>query len=281
MRVKFIVDSASDILPQEAEALGVTHLPLQVSFGQETYKDAVTLSHREFYAKLASSKELPTTSQVNPAAFAQCCQELTADGSSVIILTISSKLSGTYQSAMIAAEGYPDQVYVVDSLSATIGQRVLLLRGLELAGQGLSAREIAQTLDEEKTRIRVMAMIDTLEYLKKGGRISATVAFAGGLLGIKPAIEVKDGLVAMAGTARGERKCHELLKSLIDRYGGVNWDMPVAMVYSGADDALLQSFLADYPQLCQGRSQLPIHSLGCAIGTHVGPGAYGIAFFEK
>lgn len=281
MSVKFIIDSASDVLPEEAAALGVTHLPLKVVFGEETYDDAVNLSHREFYERLTVSKELPTTCQIAPAAFADSYEALLSAGHSVVVITISSKLSGTYQSAMIAAADHPGKVFVVDSLSATIGQRILLQRGLELAEQGWSAEEIAGKLDEEKSGIRVVAMIDTLEYLKKGGRISAATALAGTVLSIKPAIEVRNGEVVMVGTARGTRKGNVLLRQLIEKYGGVNFDRPYALVYSGLNDDLLNKFIADNEVLWQGQSQLPIYSLGCAIGTHIGPGAYGIAFFEE
>lgn len=280
MAVKFIIDSASDILPYEAESLGVIHVPLQVMFGDESYDDAVDLSHEEFFGKLTASKNLPTTSQVTPAAFAEQYEKVTAAGDEAVVITISSVLSGTHQSAVIAAEDYEGKVFVVDSLSATIGERVLLLRGLELAKLGLSASEIAAKLDEEKSRIRVIAMVDTLEYLKKGGRISAATAVAGTLLSIKPAIRVKDGAVAMAGTARGTKKANALLKQLIDSNGGVNWNKPVAFVYSGLNDDLLQGFLKEYPEVTAGQSVVPVYSLGCAIGTHVGPGAYGVAFFE-
>ena len=184
MAVKFIIDSASDVLPWEAQALGVTHLPMTVSFGEETYRDAVDISHRDFFEKLAASKELPTTSQIPPVVFEETYEKLVAEGYEVVAITISSKLSGTYQSAVIAAQGYSGRVFVVDSLSAAVGERVLLQRGLEMAKQGLSAEQIAKGLDEEKLRLRLVAVIDTLEYLKKGGRISATAAIAGGLLGI-------------------------------------------------------------------------------------------------
>ncbi len=280
MAIKFVIDSASDVLPEEAKALGVAHLPLTVTFGTETYEDSVTLSHAEFYEKLTTSKELPTTSQVSPAVFGDCFEKLTANGDSVVVITLSSKLSGTYQSAMIAADDYEGQVFVVDSLNATIGERILLMRGLELAEQGLSAAEIAAKLDEEKLRIRLVAMIDTLEYLKKGGRISAAVALAGGMLAIKPAIEVKDGVVTVAGTARGVKKCNALLKEYIENYGGVNFDMPVAMVYSNTNSQLTQ-FVDACPELWQGNPAPAGYNLGCVIGTHIGPGAYGIAFFEK
>ena len=281
MSIHFVIDSASDILPEEAARLGVTVLPLTVTFSGTTYRDSVDLSHREFFEKLAATKDLPTTSQLPPAEFADCFEALTAAGHDVVVITVSSKLSGTYQSATIAASDYPDRVFPVDSLSAAVGQRVLLMRGLELAKQGLSARQIAAQLDEEKTRIRVMAVIDTLEYLKKGGRISAAVAIAGTVLSVKPAIEICDGLVSMAGKARGSRQGNLLLRQLMDKYGGVNLDAPYALVYSGLNDEHLQKFIAEQTDLWQDTTDLPIHSLGCVIGTHVGPGAYGIAFFEK
>lgn len=280
MSVKFVIDSASDVLPQQAQELGVTHLPMQVLFGEDAYKDAIDLTHQEFYEKLADCKELPTTSQIAPAAFSSCFEQLVSQGHEVVVITISSKLSGTYQSAVIAAADYPGKVFPVDSLSATVGERILLQRGLELAQQGLSAEEIANALNEEKPHIRLVAMIDTLEYLKKGGRISSTVALAGSLLAIRPGIEVKDGEVAMAGTARGSKKCHALLKENIEKHGGINWEKPVALVYANSDDQL-QQFIAATPELWNGQQELPIHSLGCVIGAHIGPGAYGIAFFDK
>ena len=281
MSIHFVIDSASDILPQEAVQLGVTVLPLTVTFGQTTYRDSLDLTHREFYEKLASSKDLPTTSQLPPAEFADCFEALTAQGHDVVVITVSSKLSGTYQSAVIAASDYPGRVFVVDSLSAAIGQRVLLMRGLALADSGQTASQIARQLDEEKQRLRVMAIIDTLEYLKKGGRISAATALAGTVLSIKPAIEISDGLVAMAGKARGTRQGNALLRQLMDQYGGANLDAPYALVYSGLNNDLLQKFIDDQPDLWPCADNLPICSLGCVIGTHVGPGAYGIAFFEK
>ena len=279
MNVKIIVDSTADLTAEAQKR--VTVVPLTIRFGEEEYIDGITIDSHKFYEMLIESDVLPTTSQANPAVFEEVFAEAVKDGSHVVCVTCASKLSGTYQSAVIAAADYPGRVFVVDSLSATIGERILLMRGLELAQQGLDAEQIAGILDEEKSRIRVMAMIDTLEYLKKGGRISAATALAGTVLSIKPAIEVRDGEVAMAGKARGTRQGNVLLRELIGKYGGVNYNKPYALVYSGLNDDLLRKFIAEYPDLWQGRTELPIHSLGCAIGTHVGPGAYGIAFFEE
>lgn len=280
MSIQFVVDSASDILQTEAAALGIRVLPLQVIFGDKTYRDGVDLSHEVFYQMLEQSKELPTTSQVSPGDFSDVFRELTQQGHTVIAITVSSQLSGTWQSAMIAAEDFPGQVFVVDSGSAAIGQRILLQRGLELVRQGLSAEEIVRQLEKEKTRIRVIAMIDTLDYLKKGGRISAATALAGSVLSVKPAIEIREGQVAMAGKARGIRQGNALLRQKILDYGGVNFEKPYAFVSSGQDDSRIRQFLGENKDLWLGKP-LPVCSLGCAIGTHVGPGAWGIAFFEE
>ena len=279
MAIRFLIDSASDLLPEEAAELGVTCIPMQITFGTETYEDGVTLSHKDFYEKLGTCKELPVTSQINPAVYESYLTRLTANGDEVIVITLSSGLSGTTQSARIAAEEFPGKVFIVDSLNATVGQRILLLRGLELAKEGLSAAEIAKKLDCEKLKIRLVAIIDTLDYLKKGGRISAATAFAGAALGIKPAIAVVDGKIANVGKARG-RQTISLMKQLIENAGQIDWEKPSAFVFS-CNDAALRQFIEATPELWEDYPLPPAHSLGCTIGTHIGPGAYGFAFFEK
>ena len=284
MAVTFIVDSASDILPSEARELGLIHVPLKVRFGDREYLDAVDLSHREFYEKLVESDEIPTTCQINPAEFEEAIASVTARGDEAVIVTLSGKLSGTYQSACIAAADHEGRAFVVDSRSVSLGQRILVLRGLELRGQGLSAREIAARLEEEKARIRVMALVDTLEYLKKGGRISPAVAFAGGILGIKPVIALEEGAVALIGKARGSKQGNNLLRKLVEDCGGINFAKPFCLAYSGLSDALLQKYIADSVELWEGHDdggRLPIATVGCAIGTHAGPGAVAVAFFEN
>jgi DegV family protein with EDD domain len=282
MAVKFIIDSGADILPAECAKLDIIHLPLKVIFGQQEYNDAVDLSHREFYEKLVESDIMPTTSQVPLGDFADACQQVAAAGDTAVIVTISGKLSGTYQAACIAASEYPDRIFVVDSESVSLGTRILVQHGLALREQGVSAREIAQQLDIQKKKIRVMALVDTLEYLKKGGRISATVAIAGSLLSIKPVIAIEDGAVAMVGKARGSRQGNNLLRQLIEKCGGINFTMPFCLAYSGLSDALLQKYIADSAELWQGyTAQLPIATVGCTIGAHAGPGAVAVAFFEN
>ena len=281
MSVYFVIDSASDVIPEEINTLGnVRILPLKVIFGQQEYADGVNLSHKEFYEKLGQTKDMPTTCQVPPADFEQAYEELVSQGHEVVVITISSLLSGTYQSSVIAAADYEGKVFPVDSMTATIGERVLLQYGMQLAAQGMGAAAIAEELTKVRDRVRIVATLDTLEFLKRGGRISTATALAGSLLAIKPAIEVKDGIVQMAGTARGNKKANLLLTQLMDNYGGVNYDMPVTFTYA-YDRTLLDQFLTQCPQVWEQEDPVPAYSLGCTIGAHVGPGAYGIAFFEK
>ena len=166
MAIRFIVDSGCDILPSEAEQLGIIHLPLKVLFGQQEYLDAVDLTHRAFYEKLVESDQLPTTCQVPPAEFEKAYEKVVADGDTAVVVTISSKLSGTYQSAVIAREDYEDKIFVVDSENVSLGQRILIQQGLRYRDAGLSAKEITERLEQEKKQIRVLALLDTLEYLK-------------------------------------------------------------------------------------------------------------------
>lgn len=282
MAVKFIVDSASDILPQECAQLGMIHLPMKVIFGTEEYADAVDMTHQEFYEKLIESDTMPTTCQIPPAEFAEAYERVIEQGDTAVVVTVSGKLSGTYQSAMIAAMEYPGKVFVVDSRNASLGQRILIQHGLSLAEQGFGAEDIARMLEFQREKIRVMALLDTLEYLKKGGRISSAVALAGTLLSMKPVIALDDGNVVMIGKARGSKQGNNLLRLLIEQCGGINFDMPFCLAYSGLSDAMLNKYIADSAELWRGKTEnLPIATIGCAIGAHAGPGAIAIAFFEN
>ncbi|MGN0267360.1 MAG: DegV family protein [Lachnospiraceae bacterium] len=282
MAIRFVIDSGSDILPVEAEKKGMVHVPLTVSFEGQEYLDAVELGHEEFYDKLESCENLSVTSQVPPYRFEEAFEKVVSEGDTVIAITISGALSGTHQSACIAAAEFPGKVYVVDSENVSLGMRILVERSLELLEQGLNAEEIVEKLNEEKKRVRVLALLDTLEYLKKGGRISSATAFAGGLLNIKPVVTVKDGLVEMVGKARGSKAGNNLLRKLIQEGNGVDFKRPYFAAYSGKSDALLQKYLKDSADLWQTEVQeMPIGTVGSVIGTHVGPNVVAVAFFEK
>ncbi len=279
MSVKIIVDSTADLLPEQKDRVQI--VPLTVHFGDREYIDGVTIDHKTFYEKLVESDVLPSTSQATPDAFDQVFRQVAQDGDSAVVLTLSQNLSGTYQSAMIAAAEY-ENIHVVDSASAAIGGGILTERALQLADSGMDAKAIAETLEQEKQNIRVVAMLDTLEYLKRGGRISKTVALAGTLLNIKPVVAITDGQIQMLGKARGSKQGNNLLAQEIEKSGGVDFSKPVLLGYTGMSDVLLHKYIEDSKRLWQdGTEQLRYTCIGSVIGTHAGPGAVAVAFFKK
>ena len=280
MKIRIVTDSGCDLLPPYPAC--VTVLPLTITFGEESFQDVVELDHHRFYEKLIEGDDLPTTSQIAPAAFEDAFRAAVEAGETVVAVTLSSKLSGTHQSACIAAEEFPGKVFVVDSENATIGQRILVDRAVELAGQGLGAAELAAQLDREKKDIRLVALLDTLEYLKRGGRISPSIAMVGGLLSIKPVVAVQDGEVVLLGKARGSKNGNNLLVQTIEKTSGVDFSRPYRLGYTGLDDGLLKKYVEDSARLwAEHVKELPVSTVGGAIGTHVGPGAVAVAFFQK
>ena len=278
MSVKIIIDSTTDLMPAvKARCLVV---PLTVHFGDEEYIDGVTISHKEFYEKLVETDVMPRTSQAPPAAFAKVYEKLGPDDSAVVI-TLTADLSGTYQSAMIAAADY-DNIHVVDGRSVAIGSGILAELALQMADAGMDAGTIAEKLNEEKEKIHVIAMVDTLEYLWKGGRLSHTAAVAGGLLNIKPVLAIVDGNIKVLGKARGSKQANNLLVSEIQKAGGVDFDKPVMLGYTGLSNALLLKYIEDSKALWEdSKTSLNYTVIGSVIGTHAGPGAVAVAFFRK
>lgn len=278
MGIQIVIDSTTDLPTQAAEQVKI--VPLTIHFGEQQYVSGVDIDSKSFYEKLVESDVLPTTSQPTPAAFADVFQAAVEAGDEVVCITISSKLSGTYQSASIAAMDFPGKVFVVDSRTVTLGCGILTQYALDLAKQGISARELAERVEKKREKVRLLALLDTLEYLKKGGRISSTVAFAGGLLNIKPVICVAEGEVKLLGKARGSRQGSNLLVQQIEKAGGVDFDLPVLLGYTGLSDAMLKKYMEDSAQLWQGREDsLPVSIVGSVVGTHAGPGAVAVAFF--
>ena len=278
MSVKIIVDSTADMTP-EVERRAKT-VPLTVHFGEKEYVSGVDIDARKFYEMLVESDELPTTSQATPFAFEKAFAEAVEEGFEVVCLTCSGKLSGTHQSAVIAAEEYAGRVHVVDSNTIAIGLGILVEYALQLVDKGLSTEEIAWKLLQKRDSIRLLALVDTLEYLKKGGRISAATAIAGGLLNIKPVITLTGGEIKVLGKARGSRQANNLLVQEIGKAGGVDFGKPVLLGYTGLSDALLRKYIEDSAALwANARAELPVAIVGSVVGTHVGPGAVAVAFF--
>ncbi len=279
MSVKIIVDSTTDLQESIRDQFGI--VPLTICFGDREYVDGVTISHHEFYEKLVESDVLPTTSQATPAGFKKVFDEVLGPQDSGVVITISSKLSGTWQSAMIAAGEYPN-VHVVDGSSAAIGTGILAEYALRLVKEGKTAEEIAGVLEEKKKDICLIAMLDTLEYLKKGGRISSAAAFAGGVLRIKPVVNIVDGQINILGKARGSRQGNNLLIQEIRKAGGIDFAMPILLGYTGLTDVLLKKYIEDSSALWEsGTDSLNYTTVGSVVGTHTGPGVVAAAFFRK
>ena len=279
MKTRIIVDSTADLMPEYKSRVSV--VPLTVHFGEEEYIDGVTIDHKTFYDKLIESDVLPSTSQATPDAFMKEFEKAKTAGEAAVVITLASKFSGTYQSAMIAAADY-ENIYVVDSASAAMGSGILVELAFRLLDEGKSAEEIAAILEEEKKKIVIVALVDTLEYLKKGGRISKTVAFAGTVLNIKPVLSVVDGEINMLGKARGSRMGNNLLVQEIEKAGGVDFDRPVLLGYTGLSDHMLVKYIEDSRCLWEdSREELEYVSIGSVVGTHAGPGAIAVAFFRK
>ena len=279
MSTRIIVDSTVDMAERYAKNAIV--VPLSLHFGEETFIDGVTIDRKRFYERLVESDVLPTTSQPSPAAFGDVFDEVTAAGDSAVVLTVSSKLSGTFQSANIAAEKY-ENIFVVDTRSASIGSGILAEYAIDCAERGMPAKELATCLEQKRNDVAVIALLNTLEYLKKGGRISKTVAFAGSLLGIHPVITMENGEVALVGKARGSKQGNNLLVKKIQEAGGVDFTMPILLGYTGLDDRLMQQYIQDSRELWQdGTERLDSVCIGSVIGTYAGPGAVVAAFFRK
>lgn len=277
MNVRIVVDSTADVTEDVRKRLTV--VPLNVSFGQELYIDGVTITHREFYEKLSTSRTLPTTSQPSPDAYARVFEAAKAAGETLVVLTVSSGISGTWQSAMIAAQDYPENVHIVDTLHVANGMGILAEYALGLADQGKSAQEIVDAITQARNDVEFYALLDTLDYLQKGGRISKTVAFAGGLLSLKPIVCMKNGVLEMKGKARGSRQGSNLMAKEI-LAAGIDFDRPYLLGYTGMTDEHLRRFVTDTSSVW-GETPVRTVPLCSVVGTHAGPGAVVVAFFKK
>lgn len=279
--IRIITDSAADFETNELEAMGVTAVPLSVIFGEEEYKENINLTKDEFYNILSKNPNHPTTSQPTPEDFMNIFNEAKDAGDEILGIFISSKLSGTYQGAMLAMQLCEyDNFHLVDSLSATTGERVLVEYAVKLRDEGRTLFQIASALEEIKENLHIFAALDTLEYLKKGGRISASAAAIGTLANLKPIIHVgKEGVVETCAKAIGTRKAiSTLIKQLETK--APNIEFPIYLLYSfdKSNAEMLADALMKKGYVVKTKNISPV---GAVIGTHVGPGAFGIAYVAQ
>ena len=278
--IKIITDSTADIDLNYAKELNIDIIPLKVIIDGKEYKDRIDLQPDQFYELLATSEVLPTTSQPSPQDFLTLYEDAKAHGDSVIVMTLSSVISGTYQSAHIAKDlAEYDDIYVIDSLAATQMLRLSVLKAVQLRDQEMNVQDIVKALEDYKHRIRIFAFVDTLEYLYKGGRLSKTAATAGTLLKFKPIIGLKEGRLEMFAKARGTQKATDKIIELIHENGEIDFNEPICVGYTGNDDGLdkFEQTLRDE----FGFNEVLHGCVGPVIGTHAGPGARLITYVQK
>lgn len=279
--IRIITDSAADLTAAELTAPGVTVVPMTVTFADGTSReDDGSMTKDEFFARLAEDSKLPRTSQPSPAAFMQAYEEAAAAGEEVVVITIAQKLSGTYQCAKLAAVEGDYSPYIVDSETATQGETLIVREALRLRDEeNLSAAEIFAALEQFKKRVRITAIVDSLKHLQKGGRLPAAVAIVGGALGIKPVLVLQDGAIKLVDKGRGRPGALVAMFKQIDKLGGVDPRYGYTLLYS--DDkqlaAPVQHYMHQNLHLTGGR----VGQIGPTIGTHIGPGAVGVAFVAK
>ena len=276
MAVRIVTDSTADIPQEQAQALGITVVPLTVIFGEEAYLDGVELDNAGFYAKLQRSKDLPHTSQPPPASFQAAYTRLINEGADAILsVHLSSSLSGTYQSACTGRDSLPDDVKkipieIVDSKSISIGMALPIIRAVEEAKQGLSLAEIKTHMLDMLSRTRILAVLDTLEYVKRGGRIGGAAAFLGTMLNFKPIISLKDGEVVPVERPRTRSKAYTRIAQLLSEMGELE-----SVTIAESDEEVGQQLTEALKTAYQG--DILAYKLGAVLGTHTGPGTAAIA----
>ena len=280
--IKLIVDSTSEFSYEEAKELGLVYLPITINFDGEELKEGIDISKSDFYNRMESSSTLSKTSQITPFQYTEAIQEVIDEGNTPVIITLSSNLSGTYSSAMIAASEF-DNVTVIDSESASIGEKILILYALDLIKNGCSSvEELIDKINEKKKKIGIYFLIDTLTYLQKGGRISKFGSLAGNFLSVKPLLSIIDNEIAVVAKSRGFNKGHLILKDKIDEMGEIDYDMPFLLSYSGNNSHVLDKYIDKYEDIFQTKiHDIPIVQIGSSVGTHMGPNSVGVAFFYK
>jgi len=269
-----IADSTCDLTLAQAEELGATLLSLRVLFGEEVYLDKRTLTNEEFYQKLGESEEFPTTSLLNPEDFLDAFKAHPEE--EIVVLTISEQLSGTYQSALLAKEtsGRCD-VYVVNTQNTSVGMGLLVRRAVEMNRAGIPAERIASGILQLADRVRLIGVVDTLQYLVKGGRLGRVSGYVGGILNIKPVLMLQNGIVQPVLKAHGDRDAFRRIRELVFEKYPIDAGMPVAFACAAGGAERLAGFME-----ALGLTG-PVSTIGSVVGAHAGPGTIIISYFEK
>lgn len=277
--MRILTDSTADYSLEEAKNLNIDIIPLSVIIDGKEFKDRIDLTPSMFYETLIQCEDLPSTSQPSPKDYFDYIEEAKKDNETLIMILLSSQISGTYQSACMAKElAEYENVYIIDSLNATVGLRLLVDKAIQLRNEGKNALEIVETLERMKHKIRLFAVVDTLEYFYKGGRLSKASAVAGSLLKLKPVVGLMDGKLDVYAKARGISKATKEILPFINE-SSIDVNEGVYYGYTGNADQM-DKFAAVFEET-YGLKDIPVCSVGPVIGTHAGPGAKVIAYFTK
>ena len=278
MPVRIITDSTADIPPQLAAELGIRVMPLYVHFGNDVYRDGIDLTPEDFYRKLVASKALPTTSTVAPREFAQICDELSKETDEILAVTVSSKLSATYDVALQGRDLRKDKkcrVEVLDSKLFCMALGLVVIGAAKRAREGANLDNVVEFTKGLYSRIHVRMAFDTLEYMRKGGRIGAAEAFMGRMLDVKPILTLKDGMAMPVVRRRTRAKAIEYLRKFAASFDNIA-ELAVAHTTTPEDAVGLVNDLDDvFP-----KERVYLSVIGPVVGTHLGPGALGIAVVE-
>jgi DegV family protein with EDD domain len=276
--VKIVTDVEAGLAPELMERFDIKTIPLWVHFGEESYQEGVNLTREDFYERLTSSSEFPKTSQASVGQFMELYRPIVEAGHEIVSIHISSKLSGTYQSASEASKQLPEaKIDVVDSLQASLAESILVWRAAEWAEAGLSREEIVARLQPLIKHVRLIFMVDTLEYLRRGGRIGGASALVGTLLQIKPILTLQDGLVDACDKARTRKRALVRLEELILEATEGNTGVDLGVLHVQCPEAA--ETLAEKLSAVLKPKRVIVDLIGPGIGAHVGPGAIGASVY--
>lgn len=278
MTVRIVTDSACDISLDEAAQMDIKIVPLSIRFGEEEFTDLADISVTEFYQKMEASDLLPATAAPSPGAFENAFRKCRDEGASAVVcINLSIALSATGQAAQLAAEGVKDLIDVtcVDSMSITGGLGTIIRKAAEAANNGASVDEIVTLVENLRSRTRIIATLDTLENLKKGGRIGGAAAMLGTMVKIKPCLDLSSGEVVEAGRQRTRKKACQWLREELSKAGDVE---AVTIIHGDAPD--VQEFLGSLADIVPV-DEIRVNKLGAVIGTHGGPRVLGLTFLVK
>lgn len=283
MGIKLVVDSSSEITQEESKKMGVYCLPLTVSFEEDMFRDGVDLSYDKFYDKLSEYESLPKTSQVTPYLYEEAFKEILSNGDIPVAITLSSEISGTYNSAILASNQFDEEIHIIDSLTTSCALKLIIKYALSIIDKYDDPVEFVNEIEKIKKKAKIFYLLDTLEYLYKGGRLSKFSALAGSILSIKPIISFDDsGKVVMVSKSRGWKKGISLLSDLVKESGEIDEKLGVILSYSGKDSSIVDSLKQKSESLFSlDINAIPVTQIGCTIGTHAGPGTIGISYFTK